>query len=424
MSILDRAALEASPIADLHAIASELSIDGYRRLRKAELVDAILTRQDGGEASTPEAAAAPAERESEPAAEAEEAAEETAPSRRRGRRGGRGRGGASRAAQDEEAETAEEAEEESSAEEAPRAKKARSAREDRAEEPESEPERAEQEIVEGVVELLPGGSGFVRVQPPDPSDDDVYVSSAQVKRCELVTGDRVSGPRRAPRRSERFASLVRVDTVNGRPATELADSARFEDLPVAFPDRRLELPSGDSALEVIERAAPIGRGSRVSIVGPPAAGKSELLRRLATALSGVEDIQLWVVLVGVRPEELPDWERTGVTPAAALSFATSVDAQSQALEGAIEQVRRLVARGAHAVVLVDTLDGVLPLVARKALACARNVVDGGSLTVIATASGPLGGETSVIALARPSSEGRFPVVDRGATWMLHRERLD
>ena len=103
-------------------------------------------------------------------------------------------------------------------------------------------ERAsEEETVEGEVELLPNGSGFLRVNPPEPSEDDVYVSAAQVKRCELVPGDRIAGPRRAPRRSERFASLIRVDTINGRPADEVADSTRFDDLPAAFPSERFRL---------------------------------------------------------------------------------------------------------------------------------------------------------------------------------------
>src|SRR5205823_10330647 len=112
--------------------------------------------------------------------------------------------------------------------------------------PEAEPERRETtrsagegQLVEGVVELLANGSGFVRVQPPEPSDEDVYISSAQVKRCELVSGDRNTGPKRAPRRSERFASLIRVDTINDRPASELADTVRFDDLPAAFADERL-----------------------------------------------------------------------------------------------------------------------------------------------------------------------------------------
>jgi transcription termination factor Rho len=277
-------------------------------------------------------------------------------------------------------------------------------------------------VVEGVVELLPGGSGFVRVNPPDPSDDDVYVSSAQIRRCELVSGDRVSGPRRAPRRSERFASLVRVDAVNGRPATELADSVRFDDLPLAFPNQRIELAAGDPMLEAVERVAPIGRGSRVTIAGPAGSGKTELLRRMSGALAQVEGIQVWLVLAGVRPEEIPEWREGQVTPAVALSFGASGDAQAQALDGVVEQVRRLVARGADAAVLIDTLDGVGEPAAKKALSAARNVVDGGSLTVIATSSASIGGETAVIVLGRHGPEA-LPEIDQSQSWTIRSENL-
>jgi transcription termination factor Rho len=134
---------------------------------------------------------------------------------------------------------------------------------------------------------------------------------------------------------------------------------------------------------------------------------------------------VWLVLTGVRPEELAEWQQGQLTPAISLTFAASVDVQSQALEGVVEQVRRLVARGADAVILIDTLDGVMPSVARKALASARNVVDGGSLTVIATASAPLGGETTVIALQRPRPDAgqSFPAIDPDESWTIRRELL-
>jgi transcription termination factor Rho len=409
MSVFDRAALEASPLADLHAIASELSIDSYRRLRKSELIDAILDRQSG-KASTDEPGP---ESEAEPVAE-------PAPARRR-RRGGRGKGGQSASTDEEASDKAKDEEapaEKPASDETPEAK----TRAPRKRAKDSQDEREEPEVVEGVVELLAGGSGFVRVNPPDPSDDDVYVSSAQIRRCELVSGDRVSGPRRAPRRSERFASLVRVDTVNGRPATELADGVRFDDLPLAFPDQRLELAASDPMLEAVERVAPIGRGSRVTIAGAAATGKTELLRRLGGVLAQVDGLQVWLVLSGVRPEEIPEWREGPSAPAVAMSFGASGDAQAQALEGVVDQVRRLVARGADAVVLIDTLDGVGMPAAKKALASARNIVDGGSLTVIATTSAPIGGETTVIALARHGTEAP-PEIDHSQSWTIRRERL-
>ena len=419
MSIVDRAALESSPLADLHAMASELSIDSYRRLRKAELIDAILSRQEGTEGTEASAASPgdePEEQDDRPEElpDAEELAEAVADElkdddsagkrRRRGRRGGRGRG----------AGREEEAGEDSAAE--PSAD---------GEEREERDERASaEEATEGVVELVPNGSGFVRVNPGEQSDDDVYISAAQVKRCELLSGDRVSGPRRPPRRSEKFASMIRIDTINGRPAEEVADSARFDDLPAAFPSELLPLGAEDPTMAAIELVAPIGKGSRVTITGERATGKTEALRRVVFSLVGQEDLHLLLVLIGVRPEEISDWEAGPLKPAAALNFAASADAQSQALEPVIDQARRWAARGSHAVVLIDTLDGLHPQAARKALASARRMLGGGTLTVIATASAAVGGETTVIALdASKARAGSFPAVDIGGSATMRPELL-
>ena len=206
-AVLDRSELEQSPLADLHLIANELGVDGFRRLRKPELIDAIVARQSGEEPAAPEAeepeetpappkrvrrrrgaaadeepeAQAEAEAEPEPELEREEEEEDDEDEERRrsrrGRRGGRGRG---RSRAGEEGATDEDA-----GDDVPE-------------------ERGGDRVAEGVVELLGNGSGFVRLAGPDEtSDDDVYVSAAQVKRCELVSGDRVAGPMRPPRRSER-----------------------------------------------------------------------------------------------------------------------------------------------------------------------------------------------------------------------------
>jgi transcription termination factor Rho len=424
MSVLDRDALEQSPLADLHAIASELSLDGYRRLRKDELIEAILAQQGGVEPAAAEEDVGAADSEESGAAESAEAvvadseeAEDERPTgrRRRGRRGGRGRGSARGEAAAEEAD-----EEEPGA--APEADEEEQEDEEAAvaaEEPESG-----DEIVEGEVDLLANGSAFVRVNAPEISDDDVYISAAQVKRCELVSGDRIAGPRRAPRRSERFASLVRIDTINGRPAAEVAEGARFDDLPAAFPNERLRLGSEDPTVKAIEWLTPFGKGSRVLIVGAARAGKSEALRRLAAALSEHDELQLFLVLAGVRPEEIPEWSESPTPPTAAVSFAASPDAQGHSIELVVDRARRAATRGGDAVVLIDTLEGVPPHVARKATAAARNIVDGGSLTVIATAREPVGGETTVIALdASMAAAGRFPALDMVASGTLRAELL-
>jgi transcription termination factor Rho len=395
MTVLHRDALEASPLADLHAIASELGIDGFRRLRKAELIDRILrdtdtdtdTDSDGDGAAN--GSAVIEEVVDEAAAE-----DDARPKRRRGSRGGRGRG-----RDDADRDSGE------------------------ADEADDGPERRD-ETIEGVVELLGNGSGFVRVSPPEPSDGDVYISAAQVRRCELVSGDRVSGPVRKPRRSERYPSLVRVDTINGAPAEEVAEGTPYDELPCTFPSVRLELGSDDPTLKAIEWLTPIGRGSRVVITGGALAGKTETLRRVAGALSGVDGLELSLVLTGVRPEEAADWKSGPVAPAASLTLAAGADAQGQAIERAIETAQRIAARGGHAVVLVDTLDGVAPAVARRALAAARAIVDGGSLTVIATAGSPLGGETTVIGLDATRTAARnFPALDLRASGILRPELL-
>jgi transcription termination factor Rho len=410
MSVLDRTALEASPLADLHTLASELSLDGYRRLRKADLIDALLEHQGAGATSDTDAAV-----ETDADAEENGAAPSSASRRRRGRRGGRRATGTRDGAEGEEEE--EEVDEETPAQApapAPRSRRggkraaAPASTETATATEEPEPEGV---IVEGTVELLANGSGFLRVSPPEPSDDDVYISAAQVKRCELVSGDVISGPRRAPHRSERFPSLVRIDTINSRPASELTERGRYEDLVATFPAQSFDL-SGNTTLKAIAAVAPIGRGSRVTICGGSLAGKSHTLRLLADTLAAVEGLTVLVTLAGVRPEEIGEWGTASVTPAAAVSFAASGDAQDHAVELVVDQARRIAARGGDAVVLIDTLDGLHPLSARKALAAARNIVDGGSLTVIATATKPLGGETTVITLDRSLAlAGTYPALD-------------
>jgi transcription termination factor Rho len=264
----------------------------------------------------------------------------------------------------------------------------------------------------------------VRVAPPEPSDDDVYVSAAQVRRGELVAGDEVSGPVRAPRRSERYPSLIRVDTINGRAADEVAEGTKYDDLQCTWAGERIALDSEDPTLKAIEWLTPFGRGSRVTIVGGPRAGKTEALRRLAGALSRQEDLETCVVLAGVRPEEIGDWKAGALQPAVELSLGATPDAHAQAIERAIETGRRVAARGGHAVVLIDTLEHLPAPLARRALAAARNIVDGGSLTIVATAAEPVGGETTVIALDPAMIAcGRIPALDLAKSATIRAELL-
>jgi transcription termination factor Rho len=414
MSVIDRSDLEASPLADLHVIASELGLDGFRRLRKADLIDAIVKRQGGGgdesaagdaaEDTEPEAETGGEEPDAETETETEAETETERPRRRR--RGGRGRGRRN-AERDEDGDSD-------------------PGRDDGRKE-ESPDRESRDRVVEGAVELLGNGSGFVRVSPPEASDEDVYISAAQVRRCELVSGDVVTGPVRGPRRSERYPSLVRVDTINGTAADEVSEGTRYEDLPAAFPAERLALGSEDLTARAIEWMTPFGKGSRVALVGGARAGKTEALLRLTAALApGAESggYELSIALAGVRPEEVALWQDGAVAPTAVASFAASADAQAQAVDTAVEQGRRRAARGGHIVLLIDTLDAVTPSVGRRALGAARNIVDGGSLTVIATAQAPLGGETTVIALDEAlAGTQRFPALDLRRSGVVRPELL-
>ncbi len=396
MSVLSRDVLEDSPLADLHTIASEIGIDGFRRLRKEDLVEAILGRQGGGAASPGgDADEAPARRPRARRAPRAAAAGDDAPAPR------------SRSRRDA-ADDADEAP-------APRSRSRRAASDDAEERPrrsERSPRDAEERTIEGVVEVLPNGSAFVRVNAPDSSDDDAYVSAAQVRRCELVSGDRVAGPVRPPRRSERHPSMIRVETINGSSADEVAVGTPFDDLAAVFPTEAVALNVKDATLKEIADLAPIGLGSRVVVHGASGSGRSTTLRLLARDLKAVEGLELQVVLTGARPEEAAEWRADDLEPAAAVLLGQSPDAQAQAVERAIEAARRVASRGANAAVVIDALDQLSPAAARRALAAARNIDGGGSLTVIAAAPAPLGGETTVIALDYAVSRGaRRPALD-------------
>ena len=443
MSVISRSALESSTLADLHEIASELGLDGFRRLRKGDLVAAIVERQGVNGEETPDdaddAAGAP-DGDATPDADDKPV--------RRSRRGGRGRS----RTRDRDPGDIEVGEDDGDADSPAAAKpdsepeptRSRGGRErggrdrgrgrDRERERDGDAERdrngdsdratGEDRIATGTVELLANGSGFVRVSPPEPSDDDVYISGAQVRRCELVTGDEVSGPVRAPRRSERYPSLVRVDTINGRAADEVAEGTKYDDLPCGWATERIALDDEDPTLKAIEWLTPFGRGSRVVIAGGPRAGKTEALRRLAGALGRHEELECFLVLAGVRPEEIGDWRSAGCEPVVELALAAAPDAQAQAIERAVETGRRVAARGGHAVILIDTLEHIPAPLARRMLAAARNIVEGGSLTIIATAGEGLGGETTVIALdAALTASGRIPALDLGTSATLRAELL-
>jgi transcription termination factor Rho len=279
---------------------------------------------------------------------------------------------------------------------------------------ESEP--APERVAEGVVELLANGSGFLRLRAGEVSDDDVYISAAQARRCELVGGDRISGPVRPARRSERHASLVRIDTINGVAAEQAVVGTRIEEIDVDFPTASFVFVDHPQ----LAGLPPFGRGSRVLITGPPRSGRSALLAAIAAALAATENLDVELLAVGVRPEELSEYKQLDYANSTGLSFAASSDAQEAAVEQAAERGRRIALRGGDAVLAIDTLDGIGAGAARRAMASARNLRGAGSISVIATARAPLGGETTVVGLR---SDGDFPSLDAATTGTLRPELL-
>ena len=402
MSVFSRDALEGSPLADLHAIAAELGIEGFRRMRKADLVKAIIIDQGGDPGPDPEP---------EPVDDdaGDEAAEKPARSRSRrsgssssrsgGREGGSSRGGSS------------------SRSEGGRSGGRGGSRSERG----SDGSETE---VEGTIEVLGNGSAFVRVKPPGQSDDDVYVSAAQVRRCELKSGDKVAGPARPARRSERYPSLVRVVTINGSSADEVSVGTPFDKLEAGFPTQKIGFSSRSSTMKSIASSAPFGRGSRVSVIGTFASGRSTTLRMLAAELAAIEDVELSVVLAGARPEERAEWVAAGIAPAAVETLTASADSQAKAIDRAIESARKVTTKGGHSAVVIDSIDDLDAHAARKVLGAARNVPGAGSLTVIAASREPVGGETTLIFLVSQDG-GKIgdPAVDKAKSKTLRSNLL-
>ena len=380
MTVLQQSELEKSPLADLHAIASELGVEGFRGLRRDDLVAAIV-RAQGGEPTEPAGGG-----DEEDADADVEVDEPKRPARRRNRRGGggRSRGGGPKQAKDSD--------------------DAGTDSDDDSSDDDDDRDDSDREVVSGVLDVLPNGSGFLR--SGGDQDSDVYVSAAQIRRCELRGGDDVSGRMRPARRNEKHPSLVRVEQVNGRDAEPPEERPLFSDLTAVHPTEKLPVPD---AIGLV----PIAKGSRVAVAGGPGAGATRLLRDLASTLGGTEGLSVSVALVGVRPEEVTDWKRAdGDVSVVGGSFDESVEAQTQAAELAVEQAKRVAERGGDAVVVIDSLEALPAGAARRLFGAARKLEEGGSLTVVA-ASGmawePQRQASTRIALDGPSEDGGIQV---------------
>jgi transcription termination factor Rho len=360
MSVLDPRELKASPLADLHALAAELGLEGYRRLRKEELIKQLVATTGADpetqvwEDAAPEPEGFEAPDEPDAAPQVAPVDEEPEPD-----------GAVETPEAEEEPEEPEEAEEEPTEEED----------EEPTEEEDEEP--AEEDLRTGILDVLPNGSGFIRAEPYRQSREDVYVSPAQIRRCELRPGDEVSGPARPPRRNERHPSLVRVAIVNGQDADTPTERPSFASLTATWPTDRLGGPS-------VLADAPFGKGSRVAVGGPPGAGATWLLREAVKVLRDRHsELDVVVVLAGVRPEEAAEWGEAGIEVAGG-SYDGSFDEQSQVAELAIQRAKRSVESGRDVVVVIDSLDALPPAAARRVFGAGRNTQEAGSLTVLAS----------------------------------------
>lgn len=271
---------------------------------------------------------------------------------------------------------------------------------------------AEKEGIElrgGILEIMSEGIGFLRSGHYQPGPYDVYVSQSQIRRYGLRNGDLIIGHVRPPRESERHYGLLKVETVNGVDPEEARRRPTFESLTPIFPDVRFDLETDRLTLatRLINLITPVGRGQRGLIVSPPKAGKTTILKQMANAISTkYPDVHLMVALIGERPEEVTDMDRSVDAEVISSTFDEPVTSHVRVAEMVLERAKRLVEIGRHVVILMDsitrlaraynlvvtpsgrTLSGGIDPSAlyppKRFFGAARNIEEGGSLTILAT----------------------------------------
>ncbi|MBI1884155.1 MAG: transcription termination factor Rho [Chlamydiae bacterium] len=265
---------------------------------------------------------------------------------------------------------------------------------------------------EGVLEVLPDGFGFLRSPNYNylPCPEDIYVSPSQIKKFDLKTGDTVSGQIRPPKDKERYFALLKVEAINFESPSKARDKILFDNLTPLYPQSRfiLETNAEDMSMRVMDLLTPIGRGQRGLIVAPPRTGKTILLQKIAKSIAtNSPETKLIVLLIDERPEEVTDMKRTVRGEVVSSTFDEPPERHVQVAEIVIEKARRLVEHGIHVVILLDSitrlarayntlephsgkiLSGGIDANAlhkpRRFFAAARNIEEGGSLTILATA---------------------------------------
>ena len=273
----------------------------------------------------------------------------------------------------------------------------------------AEAEKQGREVRGGILEIMNEGVGFLRSEHYQGGPGDVYVSQTQIRRYGLRNGDLIIGEARPPRESEKHFGLVKVESVNGQDPEQAKSRPKFENLTPIFPEQRFDLETDKRglAMRMINLVAPVGRGQRGLIVSPPKSGKTTILKEMANSISTkYKDVHLMVALIGERPEEVTDMDRSVDAEVISSTFDEPVTSHVRAAEMVLERAKRLVEIGHDVVILMDSLTrlaraynlvvtpsgrtlsgGIDPSALyppKRFFGAARNIEEGGSLTIIAT----------------------------------------
>jgi transcription termination factor Rho len=430
---MDRETLGTKLLPELQQIAVSVGVEGAQKLRKAPLIDAIVAATTNGGETATDKPSRPRRNGSKADAAATEAAEPDAidgpgseagsddgrqtagGSKDRGPDQDRGRGGPDRerserggaGQQDRGAESDRDRRRRPSREERRRQREERRVREEaeRAEEIKTAPSRT------GLLDILPEGYGFLRTNGYLPGPDDVYVSLSYVRKHSLRKGDTVTGKIREPKNNEKYPALLQVEAVNEMDPDGATQRPQFDKLTPLFPNERFRLESGPLAIaeRIVDMVAPIGKGQRGMVVAPPKAGKTTILKQIANGIiHSNPETHVIVLLVDERPEEVTDWQRT-VTAAEVVysTFDKPTDQHIQITELVLERAKRLAEVGQDVAIILDNLtrltraynlgmpasgkiltggiDASALYPPRRFFGAARNIEEGGSLTIIASA---------------------------------------
>jgi len=439
----DKRVLEGKVAAELHQIAADLGIEGHKGLKKADLVDRIVAHTNGGTATEgpPRGGASDEERSaagdatdgngSSGGARADTTTETSPPrperfERRDEREGGRREGGRPEGGRPEggrpeggrpDTGRSDGGQQQRDREGGPRRRPSREERRrQREERRQREVEMQKEELqtaptATGLLDILPEGYGFLRTSGYLPGQQDIYVSLSQVRRFMLRKGDTVTGKVRQPKDSEKYFALLQIDSVNGMDPEEAKQRPNFDKLTPLFPNERFHLETGptDVTGRIMDMVAPIGKGQRGMVVSPPKAGKTTVLKNIASGIiQSSPDTHLMVLLVDERPEEVTDWQRT--VQAAEVVYSTfdkPPDQHIQVTELVLERAKRLAEMGQDVAIILDSItrlaraynlaapasgkilsggiDSTALYPPRRFFGAARNIEEGGSVTIIASA---------------------------------------